>query len=84
MIEQEIVKLPDLELYRNFEGQDIIKLQSHGQIIVKSRAGNTYPVRLHNKTRYDEDLITHPTELVAVIDNDSNPWVVEEIRRKSL
>lgn len=83
LIEQEIIRIPKLELYKNFLKERIAKLPSHGHLIVKSRAGNTYPVYLHRRVKYDtKDLLENRDVLVAVVDTESQPWRVMEIKKK--
>ena len=84
MIWQKVLNFPELETYRNFEGQKVVVLPKHGKVKVQGRLGTVYEVLLSRKTKYDEDLVKHPTQLVAKIDTDNNPWKVLEIRRGSL
>lgn len=81
VIEQEIIKMPDLETHISLMGRKTSRLPINKSLIVQGRREKPYPVKLTNKTKYSwKELTFNPdAKFTAIINTETVPWTVKSI-----
>lgn len=85
MIQQDVIKLPELETYSTLVGRKLSKLPDNATILVQGHRQKPYPVQLTRKTKYNrKDLVPEwnpGAKYTAMIDTETQPWTVYSIQK---